>query len=90
MRFCLFCIDKSIKNDIVLNDSITDISEEIEASKIEDTYNDDKGIETDYEKHILTLNLNDFYENKQTLTIVFVTTVGYSVLLAMIYNLFKI
>jgi hypothetical protein len=73
----------------VLNDSITDISEELEASKTSKFYSDDEEIETDYEKHILTLNLNDFYENTEKLTLVFITTVGYSIILAVIYNLFK-
>jgi len=89
MRFCFFCTDTRIPSEIVLNDSITDISEEIEGSKIEDIYKDDEGIETDYEKHILTLNPNDFYENTEKLTLVFITTVGYSIILAVIYNLFK-
>jgi hypothetical protein len=89
MKFCFFCTDTRIPSEIVLNDSITDISEEIEGSKIEDTYNDDEEIETDYEKHILTVNLNDFYENTEKLTLVFITTVGYSIILAVIYNLFK-
>jgi hypothetical protein len=73
----------------VLNDSITDISEELEASKTSEFYSDDEEIETDYENHILTLNLNDFYEKTEKLTLVFITTVGYSIILAMIYNLFK-
>jgi hypothetical protein len=73
----------------VLNDSITDISEELEASKTSKFYSDDEEIETDYEKHILTLNLNDFYENTEKLTLVFITTVGYSIILAVIYNLFR-
>jgi hypothetical protein len=89
MSFCFFCTDTRIPSEIVLNDSITDISEEIEGSKIEYIYKDDEEIETDYEKHILTLNLNDFYENTEKLTLVFITTVGYSIILAVIYNLFR-
>ena len=89
MKFCFFCTDTRIPSEIVLNDSITDISEELEASKTSKFYSDDEEIETDYEKHILTLNLNDFYENTEKLTLVFITTVGYSIILAMIYNLFR-
>ena len=89
MKFCFFCTDTRIPSEIVLNDSITDISEELEASKTSEFYSDDEDIETDYEKHILTLNLNDFYENTEKFTLVFITTVGYSIILAMIYNLFK-
>lgn len=89
MNFCFLCTDTRNPSEIVLNDSITDISEELEASKTSEFYSDDEEIETDYEKHILTLNLNDFYENTEKLTLVFITTVGYSIILAMIYNLFK-
>jgi len=89
MKFCFFCTDTRIPSEIVLNDSITNISEELEASKTSEFYSDDEEIETDYEKHILTLNINDFYENTEKLTLVFITTVGYSIILAVIYNLFK-
>jgi hypothetical protein len=89
MKNCFFCTNTRIPSEIVLNDSITDISEELEASKTSEFYIDEEEIETDYEKYILTLNLNDVYENTEKLTLVFITTVGYSIILAMIYNLFR-
>jgi hypothetical protein len=90
MRFCFSCIDKIIPKDMVLNDSISDISEEVEGSKTDEFYSDSEVEECDYEKHILKLNLQTIYENTETVTIIFITTVGYSIFLVLIYNLFKI
>ena len=90
MNFCFFCMDKNIQNDIVLNDSITDISEELEGTKPVYFYSDDEVEDYDYEKHIVNLNLKTMYENTEKLTLLFMTTVGYSIFLAIIYKLINI
>jgi hypothetical protein len=89
MKFCFFCTDTRIPSEIVLNDSITDISEELEESKTGDFYRDDEVEEYDYEKQIATINSKTVYENTETFTIIFITTVSYSIILAVIYNFFK-
>jgi len=82
-------VDKILPKDMVLNDSLSDISEELEGSKTDEFYSDSEVDDCDYEKHILKLNLQTIYENTETVTIIFITTVGYSIILAFIYNLFK-
>ena len=90
MRFCYFCSDSRIPSEIVLNDSITDISEELEVSKTEDFYRHDEVEDYDYENHIVRLNLKTMYENTEKLTLIFMTTVGYSIFLVIIYKLINI
>jgi hypothetical protein len=90
MRFCFLCVDKNVQTDIALNDSITNISEEVEVTKTESFYSDDEQENYDYEKQMDKLNLKTIYENTETVTIIFITTVSYSIILAVIYNLFKI
>lgn len=87
MRFCYFCTDSRIPSEIVLNDSITDISEEVNGSKTEEFYSDDEVEDYDYEKHIVMLNLKTMYENTEKLTLMFMTTIGYSIFLVIIYKL---
>ena len=89
MKFCFFCTDTRIPSEIVLNDSISDISEELKGSKSGEFYSDDEVEEYDYEKQIATINSKTVYENTETFTVIFITTLGYSIFLAFIYNLFK-
>ena len=90
MRFCYFCTDSRIPSEIVLNDSITDISEEVEGSKTYEFYSDNEVEDYDYENHIVMLNLKTMYENTEKLTLLFMTTVGYSIFLVIIYKLINI
>jgi hypothetical protein len=89
MKFCFFCTDTRIPSEIVLNDSMTDISEEVEGSKTDEFYSDDEVENYDHEKQIVKLNSKTVYENTETFTIIFITTVSYSIFLAFIYNFFK-